>query len=110
MGFDYRASTGRRETDSTLRGHKQNLAHARTQRGGAVAPGRLNQLHLPGLESLLWRCGLQELTAGMGHGQKQSWEVLLGTNPLGGCHEPYYIQPADSRAGSPQAGPLTGRE
>ena len=35
----------------------------------------------------VWLAGAH---SGMGHGQQQSWEVLLGINPLGGCHEPYY--------------------
>ena len=38
VGFDYRPSRGLRETDSSFRGHKQNFAHTKTQRRGAVTP------------------------------------------------------------------------
>ena len=36
MGFDYRTYTGLGK--QTLRGHKQNLVHTRTQEKGAVTP------------------------------------------------------------------------
>ena len=36
MGFDYRTYTGLGK--QTLGGHKQNLAHTRTQEKGAVTP------------------------------------------------------------------------
>ena len=36
MEFDYKASTGLGEIDSTLGGHKQNLVCTRTQGKGAV--------------------------------------------------------------------------
>ena len=38
VGFDYKTSTGLGETDSSLGGHQQNLAHTKTQRKGSVTP------------------------------------------------------------------------
>ena len=59
------------------------------------------------LKGLLQRCGSAAACngdggGGGGHWQLQSWEVPLGISPPGGHHYPI-TEPADSRAGLPQA-------
>ena len=78
-GFDYKTSGGNR--DSSLGGHKQNLACTKTQRKGAVTHRRLNLIVL---EGLLWVS--RGSPQGWGHWQQQSRKVSLGINPLGGHH------------------------
>ena len=63
------------------------------------------------LKGLLQRCGSAVAChgdggGGGGHWQQQSWGVPLGISPPGGHHYPI-TEPADSRAGLPQAKQLT---
>ena len=66
--------------DFSLRGHKQNFVHTKTQRRGQWHHRRLNQNYLLVLEGLLWSCGLARLTTGMGG----PWSYL------GVHHYPYH--------------------
>ena len=57
MGFDYKTSIGLGETDSSLGGYKQNLAHTKTQRNGAVTPKETEPKLPASVEGFLWRRG-----------------------------------------------------
>ena len=110
VGFDYRTSTGLRETE-TLGRHKQNLMCKRTQSKRA---GTLQEIWArPACESLRIFCG----------GLHQQWPTVgtggLAAAVLEGTSWRKYvlevtgsptIEPADSRIESPQVSQLTGRQ
>ena len=73
MGFDYRTSTALGETDSTLGGHKQNLACIKTQGKGAVTPKEAEPDLPASVGGSPWEVGISSgLSCGLGHWQKQS--------------------------------------
>jgi len=78
MGFDYKTSAGRGETDSSLGGHKQTLVHTKTQGKEQCLHRRLNQNYLLELEGLLWRHGLE----GAHHGDRGTDNSSLGRFPM----------------------------
>ena len=98
MGFDYRPFRGLGETEApVLRRHKQNFACTKTQRKGTVNPQETEpklpvSVGGPPVEAWVGRDSPQ------GHWQQQARKVLLGISSL------------DTRAGSPQAKQLPGRE
>ena len=76
-GFDHKTYTGMGETDSSLGGHKQNLAGTKIQRKGAVTPRKLNQNYMLVLEGLLWRPGSAGAATGTGALAAAVWEGPL---------------------------------
>ena len=80
------SSRGLGETDSSLRGHKQNSVHAKTQRRGAVTPQQTE----PKIPASV---GGPPLEALVGKDSPQGWDwkqlpgkVPFDVNSLGGCH------------------------
>ena len=78
MGFDYKTSTGLGETDSSPGGHKQNLAHTKTQRK-AVTPQE-TEANLPA------SAGRSPVEVWVGRGSPQGQRSLAGYSPWG-CKE-----------------------
>ena len=74
----------RGNSNSTLTGHKQNLAHFRTK-GEGVSHRKLNQIYLLVLEVLLWRHG----SATALHREGALAGAVLGAVP---CREPSSVQ------------------
>ena len=70
--------------DSSLGGHKQNLACAKTQRKGAVTPQETEPDSVGGSPVEVWVS--RGSPQGWGHWQQQSRKFPLGINPLGGHH------------------------
>ena len=103
-------STGLGETNSTLGGHKQNLACTKTQRKEAETPQETEPDLLLVLEGLMWRhwsavAHCRDRGTGSNTPERgRLVQVLLefSTNPT--------IETTDPRAGSPQAKKLTGKE
>ena len=96
---DFHRTGGNR--DSTLGGHKQNLACTKTQRKRAVTPQETEPKLPAMLEGILWRCG----SAGAHHRDRGDWQQLsgnvsFGVNPLGEIN--LTTEPIDLRVGSPR--------
>ena len=108
MGFDYKTSTALGETDSSLGGHKQNLAYTRTQGKGAVIPQETE----PDLSASVGGSSVEARASNCAVGTpgssslrryslaKAFLEVVI--NPT--------IDPVDFSTGLPQAKQQTGRE
>ena len=75
-------SAGPREADSSLGGHKRNLARTKTQRKGAVTPQETEPKLHDSVGDLLWRPGPAETH----HGDGDTGRVPVGINPLRVCH------------------------
>ena len=76
--LDHKTYTGVGETDSSLGGHKQNLARTKIQRKGAVTPRETE----PKLHASV---GGSPVEAWVGRGSPQGqghWKFPLGINPL----------------------------